>query len=91
MVKLNIHWQKVYYYIKAYKDNKLIFKAIIENTLSFPKDKFSLAKESLNQICLFQTEIKVETSCFVPFSDYKDVLYKSRQKIKCLIICTGKN
>ena len=67
-------------HIKAYKtDNKLIFKAIIENTLSFPKDKFSLAKESLNQICLFQTEIKVETSCFVPFSDYKDVLYKSAE------------
>lgn len=67
-------------HIKAYKtENKLIFKAIIENTLSFPKDKFSLAKESLNQICLFQTEIKIETPCFVPFSDYKDVLYKSQE------------
>jgi len=65
-------------HIKAYPINdKLIFKAILENTLSFPKDKFSLAKEALNQICLFQTEIKVESTCLVPFSEYKDVLYKS--------------
>jgi hypothetical protein len=67
-------------HIKAYPiKDKLIFKAIIENTLSFPKDKFSLAKEALNQICLFQTEIKVESNYLVPFSEYKDVLYKSSE------------
>ena len=67
-------------HIKAYpRNDKLIFKAILENTLSFPQDKFSLANEALNQICLFQTEIKVESDCLVPFSEYKDVLYKSQE------------
>lgn len=65
-------------HLKVYSvADKYIFKAIIENTLQYPKDKFSLAKEALNQICLFQTEIKVETSHLKPFSEYKDILYKS--------------
>lgn len=64
-------------HIKAYsKDKKYIFKAIIENTLQYPQ-KISLAKEIINQICLFQTEIKINVVCLKPFNDYKDVLFRS--------------
>lgn len=40
-------------HVKAYSNSdKYIFKAIIENTLQYPQ-KISLAKEIINQICLF--------------------------------------
>ncbi len=54
-------------------------KIFIENTLLFPRTKFSFAKETLNQACLFQTEIKVETPYLQPFNDYKNNLYKSEE------------
>ncbi|MCX6252406.1 MAG: helicase-related protein [Bacteroidetes bacterium] len=66
-------------HLKLYtsKNEKYVLKAIVENTLLFPKKRFSTAKESLNLICLFQTEIKIETPYLIPFNDYKANLYKS--------------
>lgn len=66
-------------HLKLYSTDKgkYILKLIIENTLPFPKKRFSNAKESLNQACLFQIEIKVETPYLEPFNEYKNNLYKS--------------
>ena len=66
-------------HIKLYDqpNDKLVVKVFIENTLLFPRTKFSTAKESLNMACLFQTEIKIETPHLQPFNDYKNNLYKS--------------
>lgn len=68
-------------HIKLYEqyNNKYVIKVFIENTLLFPRTKFSIAKESLNQACLFQIEIKVETPYLQPFNDYKSNLYKSQE------------
>lgn len=68
-------------HVKLYEqpNEKCVIKILIENTLLFPRTKFSIAKESLNQACLFQTEIKVETSYLRPFNDYKSNLYKSAE------------
>lgn len=68
-------------HIKLYKqpDNNSVIKVFINNTLLFPKEQFSIAKENLNQACLFQTEIKVETPCLLPFNAYRDNLYKSEE------------
>jgi hypothetical protein len=63
---------------KLYNYNgKYVVKIFIENTLLFPRTKFSTAKESLNQACLFQIHIKVETPYLQPFNVYKNILYKS--------------
>lgn len=65
-------------HVKLYKQpNNNYIKVFVENTLLFPRKKFSVAKESLNQACLFQTEIRVETPCLKPFNNYKSNLYKS--------------
>ncbi len=65
-------------HIKLYNNNNnYVVKVFIENTLLFPRNQFSIAKESLNMACLFQTEIKIETPHFLPFNDYKNNLYKS--------------
>jgi len=71
--------EHLWLHIKLYDqpNNKFIVKVFIENTLLFPRTKFSTAKESLNMACLFQTEIKVETPHLQPFNDYKNNLYKS--------------
>lgn len=71
----------LYLHIKLYEqsNNKYIVKVFIENTLLFPRTKFSIAKESLNQACLFQTEIKIKTPHLLPFNDYKSNLYKSNE------------
>lgn len=71
----------LYLHIKLYEQsfNKYIVKIFIENTLLFPRTRFSIAKETLNQACLFQTEIKVETPHLQPFNDYKNNLYKSEE------------
>ena len=67
-------------HIKLYEQpNKYVVKIFIENTLLFPRTKFVIAKETLNQACLFQTEIKVETPYLQPFNDYKNNLYKSAE------------
>lgn len=71
----------LYLHIKLYEqpNSKYVVRVFIENTLLFPRTKFSIAKETLNQTCLFQTEIKVETPYFQPFNDYKNNLYKSEE------------
>jgi len=68
-------------HIKLYNQNNktYVIKVFIENTLLFPRTKFSIAKESLNQVCLFQTKIKIETPFLQPFNDYKSNLYKSQE------------
>lgn len=67
-------------HVKLYEqENNNIVKVFIENTLLFPRAKFSIAKESLNMACLFQTEIKVETPNLLPFNGYKNNLYKSEE------------
>ncbi|HNY05001.1 MAG TPA: helicase-related protein [Candidatus Egerieousia sp.] len=68
-------------HIKLYnqKNNTYVIKVFIENTLLFPRTKFSIAKESLNQVCLFQTEIRIETPFLQPFNDYKSNLYKPQE------------
>ncbi len=73
-LKNNLHL-----HIKLYEqpNNKYVVKVFIENTLLFPRTQFSIAKETLNQACLFQTEIKIETPYLQPFNDYKNSLYKS--------------
>lgn len=69
----------LYLHIKLYEqpNDKYVVKLFIENTLLFPRTKFSIANETLNQACLFQTEIKVETPYLQPFNDYVNNLYKS--------------
>lgn len=72
---------KLKLHIKFYEQasNKYVVKVFVENTLLFPRTKFVIAKETLNQACLFQTEIKVETPYLLPFNDYKSNLYKSEE------------
>jgi superfamily II DNA/RNA helicase len=71
----------LYLHIKLYEqpNNKYVVKIFIENTLLFPRTKFSIAKETLNQACLFQTEIKVETPHLQPFNEYQNRGYKSEE------------
>lgn len=71
----------LYLHIKLYEqpNSKNIVKIFIENTLLFPRTKFSIAKETLNEACLFQSEIKVKTPHLQPFTDYKNNLYKSEE------------
>lgn len=71
----------LYLHIKLYEqpNSKYVVRVFIENALLFPRTKFSIAKETLNQTCLFQTEIKVETPYLQPFNDYKNNLYKSEE------------
>ncbi|OAV75771.1 hypothetical protein Barb7_00588 [Bacteroidales bacterium Barb7] len=65
-------------HVKIYdKGDKYVVKVFIENTLLFPRAKFVIAKETLNQTCLFQTQIQVETPHLQPFNEYKNNLYKS--------------
>ena len=66
-------------HLKLYTNNpdKYFIKAVIENRFPHQKDQFSNAKEKLNQLCLFQTEIKVSSPCLLPFNDYQANLYKS--------------
>ncbi|MDN5296547.1 MAG: hypothetical protein PWQ71_653 [Bacteroidota bacterium] len=84
------HWWKskteslkdyLYLNIKLYEqpNSNYVVRVFIENTLLFTRTKFSIAKETLYQTCLFQTEIKVETPYFQPFNDYKNNLYKSEE------------
>lgn len=79
------HWHKnqkeyLWLHLKLYDNNnteKYFIKAVLENSYPQRKDQFSNSKEKLNQICLFQTEIKVCSSLLLPFNDYKNHLYKS--------------
>ena len=68
-------------HIKLYEQpgDKYVVKIFIENTLLFPRTKFVIAKESLNQACLFQTELKVETPFLQPFNEYKNNVFKNEE------------
>jgi len=63
-------------HVKLFENHNIV-KIFFENKMLFPADKLSFANEALNQVCLFQTEIKVETQHLQPFKDYKNRLYKS--------------
>ena len=69
--------------MKLYQKNevkdKYFIKAVIESSFEHPKKQFSNAKEKLNQLCLFQTEIKVNCQNLKTFNDYKAHLYKSEE------------
>lgn len=71
----------LYLHVKLYEqpNSKYVVKIFIENTLLFPRAKFSIAKETLNQACLFQTEIKVETTHLQSFNEYQNRGYKSEE------------
>lgn len=66
-------------HLKLYNsdDEKYYIKAVIENKTKIAKSKFSLSKERVNQVCCFQTEIKIESDKLLPFREYKTHLYKT--------------
>lgn len=68
-------------HLKLYntKSDKYFIKAVIENKFAHKKDQFSLSKEKLNQLALFQTEIKVNSDFLLPFRDYRPHLYKTAE------------
>ena len=71
--------ENLVFHLKMYSNypDKYYIKAVIENKVQIPKDKFSLSKEKVNQVSCFQTEIKVESEKLLPFRDYKTHLYKT--------------
>jgi hypothetical protein len=78
--KENTLKDNLYLHIKLYEQqDNIIVKVFIENILPFPRTKFSISNETLNQACLFQTEIKVKTPYLQPFNNYKSNLYKSKE------------
>ena len=68
-------------HIKLYNSSpeKYFIKAVIENQYAHQKDQFSLSKEKLNLLALFQTEIQVQTDGLLPFRDYRPNLYKTAE------------
>lgn len=66
-------------HLKLYNTNadKYFIKAVIENKFAHKKDQFALSKEKLNQLAIFQTEIKVNSKFLLPFRDYRPHLYKT--------------
>ncbi|MFD2518224.1 helicase-related protein [Salinimicrobium flavum] len=71
--------ESLVFHLKMYSNyaDKYYIKAVIENKVQIPKDKFSLSKEKVNQVSCFQTEIKIESEKLLPFRDYKTHLYKT--------------
>ncbi len=71
--------EKLVFHLKLYSNyaDKYYIKAVIENKVQIPKDKFSLSKEKVNQVSCFQSEIKIESENLLPFRDYKTHLYKT--------------
>ena len=71
--------ENLVFHLKIYSNypDKYFIKAVIENRVKIPKEKFSLSKEKVNQVSCFQTEIKIETEKLLPFRDYKSHLYKT--------------
>lgn len=60
-----------------YSDRYYI-KAVIENKILLEKIKyFTLSGVKLNQLCCFQTEIKIEAEKLLPFRNYKPHLFKT--------------
>lgn len=71
--------ENLVFHLKLYTNysNKYYIKAIIENKVQIPKNKFSLSKEKVNQVSCFQTQIEIESDRLLPFRDYKQDLYKT--------------
>ncbi|MDY0278102.1 MAG: helicase-related protein, partial [Acholeplasma sp.] len=71
--------ENLVFHLKLYTNysNKYYIKAIIENKVQIPKNKFSLSKEKVNQVSCFQTQIEIESDKLLPFRDYKQNLYKT--------------
>jgi hypothetical protein len=71
--------ENLVFHLKLYSNyaDKYYIKAVIENKVQIPKDKFSLSKEKVNQVSCFQTEIKIDSENLLPFRDYKTHLYKT--------------
>ena len=68
-------------HLKLYddKEDKYFIKAILENRYAHKKSQFSLAKEKLNQLALFQVEISATSEHLLPFRDYRPNLYKTEE------------
>lgn len=81
------HWKKelkenLIFHLKLYNNSesdKYYIKAVIENKVLIPKDKYLLSKEKVNQLSCFQTQIKIESDKLLPFRDYKAHLYKTEE------------
>ena len=71
--------ENLFLHVKGYQNNsgKYYIKAVIENRYFHKKSQFSLSKEKLNQLSLFQTEIMVNSDELLSFRDYHANLYKS--------------
>lgn len=71
--------ENLHFHLKLYTNHadKYYIKAVIENKVQITKDKFSLSKEKVNQVCCFQTQIEIESEKLLPFRDYKNHLYKT--------------
>ena len=71
--------ENLVFHLKLYSNyaDKYYIKAVIENKVKIPKDKFSLSKEKVNHVSCFQSEIKIESENLLPFRDYKTHLYKT--------------
>jgi len=71
--------ENLIFHLKIYTnyEDKYYIKAVIENKVLIPKDKFSLSKEKVNQLSCFQTEIEINSDKLLPFRDYKAHLYKT--------------
>jgi hypothetical protein len=71
--------ENLVFHLKLYSNyaDKYYIKAVIENKVRIPKDKFSLSKEKVNQVSCFQSEMKIESENLLPFRDYKTHLYKT--------------
>lgn len=67
------------FHLKLYSNyaDKYYIKAVLENKVQIPKDKFSISNEKVNQVSCFQSEIKIESENLLPFRDYKTHLYKT--------------
>lgn len=73
--------ENLFLHLKLYntKSDKYFIKAVIENKFAHKKDQFALSKEKLNQLALFQTEIKVNSDFLLPFRGYRPHLYKTEE------------
>jgi hypothetical protein len=77
------NWHKslkdgLYVHFKIYSGSDQYFiKVVLENKCEIEKNKFSISKEKVNQVCCFQTEIYVECTNLLPFRGYKKHLFKT--------------
>jgi hypothetical protein len=68
-------------HVKLYTNDtpkKYYVKVLLENTLVLNRNLFSQTKEKTNQCCLFQTEIKILSDKLLPFKEYGERKYYSK-------------